>query len=96
MALIALFAGAGCGGDGGDGKTVVVTETTAPPPESVPYESYTQPALVSLVALGVGGVAKRVHRRLQERPAQIARALLVSGPRRSDSPDCTTRGQTPV
>src|SRR6266496_5271794 len=35
-----------------------------------------EPALVSLVALGVGGVAQGVHRRLEQRPAQVARALL--------------------
>ena len=34
-----------------------------------------QPALVSLVALGVGRVAEGVHRRLEQRPAQVARAL---------------------
>jgi hypothetical protein len=35
-----------------------------------------EPLLVSLVALGVGGVLERVHRRLEQRPAQIARAVL--------------------
>src|SRR6266513_3556809 len=34
------------------------------------------PLLVSLVALGVGGVPERVHRRLQQRPAQVGRAVL--------------------
>src|SRR5215211_6235912 len=35
-----------------------------------------EPLLVSLVALGVGPVLQRVHRRLDERPAQVARAVL--------------------
>src|SRR2546427_6891597 len=30
-----------------------------------------EPPLVSLVALGVGGVLERVHRRLEQRPAQV-------------------------
>ena len=37
---------------------------------------FAEPALVSLVALGVGGVAQGVHGRLQQRPAQVAGALL--------------------
>src|SRR2546425_226150 len=39
-----------------------------------------EPPLVSLVALGVGGVLERVHRRLDERPAQIAGPVLGQGP----------------
>ena len=35
-----------------------------------------EPALDSLVALGVGGVLERVHRRLQQRPTQVGRAVL--------------------
>ena len=35
-----------------------------------------EPALGSLVALGVGGVPQRMHRRLQKRPAQVGRAVL--------------------
>src|ERR687897_1612139 len=46
-----------------------------------------EPPLVPLVALGVGGVLERVHRRLQQRPAQVggsvlgqrAAAILLSG-----------------
>jgi arsenite methyltransferase len=36
----------------------------------------TEALLVSLVALGVGGVAKRVHGRLEQGPAQVARSVL--------------------
>ena len=32
--------------------------------------------LVALVALGVGGVAQRVHRRLEQRPAQVGGPVL--------------------
>src|SRR5215211_2093032 len=39
-----------------------------------------EPALVALVALRVGGVLERVDRRLEQRPAQIARAVLGQGP----------------
>src|SRR5215207_6262966 len=35
-----------------------------------------EPALVALVALGVGGVLERVHRRLEQRPAQVGRSVL--------------------
>ena len=35
-----------------------------------------EPALRSLVALGVGGVAERVHRRLEQGPAQVGRPVL--------------------
>src|ERR671911_3138016 len=38
-----------------------------------------EPPLGALVALGVGGVAKRVHRRLEQRPAQIGRPVLGQG-----------------
>src|SRR5512144_546869 len=39
-----------------------------------------EPALVALVALRVGGVAERVHGRLEQRPAQVAGAVLAQGP----------------
>src|SRR5829696_5527366 len=35
-----------------------------------------EPALVALVALGVGGVLERVHRRLEQRPAQVGGSVL--------------------
>src|SRR5215208_6424402 len=35
-----------------------------------------EPALVALVALRVGGVLERVHGRLEQRPAQVAGAVL--------------------
>src|SRR5207237_5643443 len=35
-----------------------------------------EPALVSLVALGVGGMLERVHRRLEQRPAKVSRSVL--------------------
>src|SRR5919109_1888112 len=34
---------------------------------------FAEPSLVPLVALGVGRVAERVHGRLEQRPAQVAR-----------------------
>src|ERR687891_1303018 len=34
-----------------------------------------EPALRALVALPVGGVAERVHRRLEQRPAQVGGAV---------------------
>src|SRR5215207_3436884 len=39
-----------------------------------------EPLLVALVALAVGGVAKGVHRRLEQRPAQVAGAVLGERP----------------
>src|SRR5512139_488782 len=55
-----------------------------------------EPPLVALVALGVGRVAERVHGRLEQCPAQIAGVrALRAGPRRSESPDCSTRGPIP-
>jgi hypothetical protein len=53
-------------------------------------------ALGALEALRVGGVAQRVHRRLQQRPAQVGGPCLESGPRQSFSPEWFTRGQSPV
>ena len=35
-----------------------------------------EPALVALVALGVGGVLERVHRGLEQRPPQVRGAVL--------------------
>ena len=35
-----------------------------------------EPALVALVALRVGGVLERVHRRLEQRPAQVGATVL--------------------
>src|SRR5215207_9336308 len=35
-----------------------------------------EPPLVPLVALGVGGVLERVHRRLDQRPAQVGGPVL--------------------
>src|SRR5215211_8050868 len=35
-----------------------------------------EPALRSLVALGVGGMLQRVHRRLEQGPAQVGRPVL--------------------
>src|ERR671919_1426456 len=46
-----------------------------------------QALLVSLVALRVGGMLERMHRRFEQRPAQVGGPCLVSGPRRSLSPD---------
>src|ERR671918_1357102 len=54
-----------------------------------------EPLLVALVALGVGGVAKRVHGRLEQGPAQVAGPVLVSGPRRAEAPGWVTRGASP-
>src|SRR5687768_3114277 len=39
-----------------------------------------EPRLVALVALGVGRVPQRVHRRLDQRPAQVAGPVLRQGP----------------
>jgi hypothetical protein len=39
-----------------------------------------EPLLGALVALGVGGVAKRMHRRLEQRPAQVGRPVLGQRP----------------
>src|SRR5215213_1316740 len=39
-----------------------------------------EPALVAPVALGVGGVAERVHRRLKQCPTQVAGAVLGERP----------------
>ena len=39
-----------------------------------------EPLLGALVALGVGGVAKRVHGRLEQRPAQVGRPVLGQRP----------------
>src|SRR5512147_50421 len=38
-----------------------------------------EPPLVSLVALGVGRMLEGVHGRLEQRPAQVARAVLGEG-----------------
>src|ERR687892_1474784 len=35
-----------------------------------------EPALVALVALGVGGVLERVHRRFEHRPAEVGGTVL--------------------
>jgi hypothetical protein len=37
---------------------------------------FAEPALVALLALRVGGVAERVHRRLEQRPAQVGGSVL--------------------
>src|SRR5918998_2846981 len=39
-----------------------------------------EPALVALVALGVGGVLERVHGGLEQRPAQVGGAVLGQRP----------------
>src|SRR6266508_3393417 len=39
-----------------------------------------EPALGSLIALGVGGMPERVHRRLETRPAQVVGAVLGQRP----------------
>jgi hypothetical protein len=40
-----------------------------------------EPALGALVALAIGGMAKRVHRRLEQRPAKVGGPVLGQGAR---------------
>jgi hypothetical protein len=46
-----------------------------------------EPPLVALVALGVGRMLERVHRRLDQRPPQVAGTVLGQGP----APVCVAR-----
>ena len=55
-----------------------------------------EPALVALVALRVGGVLERVHRRLEQRPAQVSRPMLGQRSAAILLADWFTRGQRPV
>lgn len=49
-----------------------------------------------LVALAVVGAGGGVLSGFDQRPAEVFGACLESGPRRSLSPDCLTRGHRPV
>jgi hypothetical protein len=55
-----------------------------------------EPLLVALVALGVGGVAERMRRRLDQRPAQVAGPVLAQRAAAVGVAGLLDRGQSPV